>query len=150
MKKLVNYIRNDLAKKDATFKELYKEYSEKKRSLTHFSTEIEDSALLISEIKGLFQKCLNSNFQEYKDLIDLILGDAETVQNQYQALAQNFNYFLFSKLLEFLRLRYKDNKIDVENALTNTSEEFEDKLAVAFAIAEDIVNSDRGFLFKRK
>jgi hypothetical protein len=147
MKKLINIIRNDLAKKDPIFKDIYKEYSEKKRSLTHFSTEIEESSMIISEIKGLFQKCLNSSFNEYKDLIELILVDAEAIQNQFQALAQNFNFFLFSKLLEFLRLRYKDNKIDVENTLINITEEYQEKLATCFTMAENIVRLILKFIY---
>lgn len=139
MKTLTNFLRNDLAKKDPVFKELYKDYSEKKRSISHFAKDIEKSATMISEVKGLFQKCLNSTLIEYKDLIELILNDADVLQNEFQTIAQNFNNFLFSKIIEFLRLKYKENKVDVENALIPTSDEFFDKLSYCSLIIADIV-----------
>jgi hypothetical protein len=139
MKKFVAIIRNDLSKKDPTLKELYKDYSEKKRSITHFSTEIEKSTLIISEIKAAFQKCLNSSLMEYKEFIDIILTDSDMIQNEYRGLAQNFNHFLFSKLVEFLRIKFRENKIDVENCLEDISEEFDDKFAYCMFIVADVV-----------
>lgn len=77
MKKLLTRVRNELAKTNEGIKEQYKDFTEKKRAFSHFYKEITESSGVINEIKGLYQRCLNSVSKEYEDLIDCILMDAE-------------------------------------------------------------------------
>jgi len=143
MKKLLDVIRNTISKQNAGVREAYKEYTQKKRAANHLKSELDETMTLIHQVRMSYQACLLVGVEKYAKNIGNILKTAGEIQEKAQAIAENFNYFLFTKLYELLMTRLPENKIDLENVLTSCNDSnYQEKVKGVWRVAKEIVYNE--------
>jgi len=140
MKKLLDVIRNTISKQNTGVREAYKEYTQKKRAASHLKSELDETMNLIHQVRMSYQACLLVGVEKYSKNIGNILTVASEIQEKAQAIAENFNYFLFYKLYELLTTRLPENKINLENVLLSCNDtKYQEKVKEIWEISKNIV-----------
>ena len=142
MKKLIDTVRGTLSKQNNTIKELYKDYSQKKRVASHQKKELDDIMSFVNNVKLSYQACLLVGMAKYSKNIQNILDLVGDIQERAPTIAENFNYFLFQKLHELLISRLPENKINLDYIfILYGDEEYREKVNSMGALTKDIVAS---------